>query len=53
MPLHFSVQYLGMVVQTGDLRKQATGFSTLARLYLETGQTTKAHEYYLNVSKQD
>lgn len=38
-----------MAVQGGDLKKQAKGFSTLARLYLETGQLTKAHEYYLNV----
>lgn len=45
-------QYLGMVVQRGELKKQAEGFSTLARLYLETGQFTKAHEYYLNVSQE-
>lgn len=39
-----------MVVRTGELKKQTKGFSTLARLYLESGQTTKAHEYYVNVS---
>lgn len=41
-----------MVVRRGELKKQAEGFSTLARLYLETGQFTKAHEYYLNVSQE-
>ena len=39
-----------MVVQSGELKKQVKGFTALARLYLETGQITKAHEYYVNVS---
>ena len=44
------VQHLGIVVESGDMQKQARGFAVLARLYLETGQITKAHEFYVNVS---
>lgn len=39
-----------MMVQRGDLKGQARAFSTLARLYEETKQLTKAHDYYKKVS---
>ena len=37
-------------MQRGDLKGQARAFSTLARLYEETKQLTKAHNYYKKVS---
>ena len=38
-----------MMVQSGSLKGQARAFSTLARLYEETKQLTKAHDYYKKV----
>lgn len=42
-------QYLSMMVQRNDLKGQARAFSTLAGLYEETEQLTKAREYYKKV----
>ncbi len=47
--ISFFSKYLACVVQSGDLRGQARGFSRLAGLYEETKQLTKAQEYYKNV----
>ena len=43
------LQYLSMMVQSGNLKGQARAFSTLARLYEETKQLTKAHDHYRKV----
>ncbi len=41
-----------MAVQHGDSRAEVRGFSTLAALYEETGQTVKAQNYYSKVIKR-
>ena len=43
------LQYLSAMVDKGDLHGQARAFSTLAGIYEETQQMTKAEEYYRKV----
>ena len=43
------LQYLSAMVDKGDIHGQARAFSTLAGIYEETQQMTKAEEYYRKV----
>ena len=42
-------QYLSAMVDQGNIHGQARAFSALAGIYEETGQITKAEDYYRKV----